>query len=69
MMPRVATAPWLLKGREAFIAVGNALSDTLKIQHLTHACPDVDAIHAAEELKVMLGWAVAFLMQSSSRAR
>ena len=69
MMPRVATAVGLLKGKEAFIAVGNALSYTLKIQHQTHAGPSVDAIHAAEEVKAMLGWAVTFLMQSAHRAR
>lgn len=67
-MPRVAT-PLGPEGKEAFIAVGNASSDTLKIQHQTHARPDVDAIHAAEEVKVMLGWAVAFFMQSARRAR
>lgn len=68
-MPRVATAVGLLKGKEAFTAVRSAFSETLKIQHQTHARPDVDAIHAAEELKVMLDWAVTFLMQSARRAR
>jgi hypothetical protein len=40
----------------------------LKFSINTHAHRGVDAIHAAEEVKVMLARAVTFLIQSARRA-